>query len=186
MLDLGIDLNLWPWVWLGVAVFFALIELTVLAGSFVLLPFAASALVAALLGFYDVAIEIQWLVFVGGGALMWVAALPVRQERSPATTNSNPASAPTGWSASPASSPPPIDPDDTDRRGRVTAHGEVWGATSENGTVLPQGTHVRIVAVSGTKVIVESTDVAPPTDASHRRPYQHRPAATAPPPAPPT
>ena len=67
MLDLGIDLNLWPWVWLGVAVFFAVIELTVLAGSFVLLPFAVSALAAALLGFYDVAIEIQWLVFVVGG-----------------------------------------------------------------------------------------------------------------------
>ena len=73
MLDLGIDLNLWPWVWLGIAVFFALIELTVLAGSFVLLPFAVSALGAALLGFYDVAIEIQWLVFLGGGGLLWVA-----------------------------------------------------------------------------------------------------------------
>ena len=60
MLDLGIDLNLWPWVWLGVGVFFAVIELTVLAGSFVLLPFAISAFAAALLGFYDVAIEIQW------------------------------------------------------------------------------------------------------------------------------
>ena len=72
MLDLGIDLNLWPWIWLGIAVFFALIELTVLAGSFVLLPFAVSALAAALLGFYDVAIEIQWLVFAGGGALLWI------------------------------------------------------------------------------------------------------------------
>ena len=49
MLDLGIDLNLWPWIWLGIAVFFALIELTVLAGSFVLLPFAVSALAAAIL-----------------------------------------------------------------------------------------------------------------------------------------
>jgi membrane protein implicated in regulation of membrane protease activity len=72
VLDLGIDLNLWPWVWLGIAVFFALIELTVLAGSFVLLPFAVSALAAALLGFYNVAIEVQWAVFIGGGALLWV------------------------------------------------------------------------------------------------------------------
>ena len=72
MLDLGIDLNLWPWIWLGIAVFFAIIELTVLAGSFVLLPFAVSALAAALLGFYDVAIEIQWFVFVVGGGVLWV------------------------------------------------------------------------------------------------------------------
>ena len=72
MLDLGIDLNAWPWVWLGVAVFFAIIELTVLAGSFVLLPFSVSAFAAALLGFYDVAIELQWLMFLGGGSVLWV------------------------------------------------------------------------------------------------------------------
>ncbi len=88
MLDLGIDLNLWPWVWLGIAVFFALIELTVLAGSFVLLPFAVSALGAALLGFYDVAIEIQWLMFLGGGAVIWIllyryAKTIRRPERTP-------------------------------------------------------------------------------------------------------
>ena len=75
MLDLGIDLDFWPWVWLAIAVVFAIIELTVLAGSFVLLPFAVSAFAAALIGFYDVPIEIQWLVFVGGGALLWICLL---------------------------------------------------------------------------------------------------------------
>ena len=50
MLDLGVDLNAWPWIWLFVAVAFTLTEVTVLGGSFVLLPFAVSAFVAALLG----------------------------------------------------------------------------------------------------------------------------------------
>lgn len=68
MLDLGIDLNLWPWIWLIVAVVFALIELTLIAGTFVLAPFAISALVASLLGFYDVSVEFQWATFVFGGA----------------------------------------------------------------------------------------------------------------------
>ena len=145
-----------------------------LAGSFVLLPFAVSALAAALLGFYDIAIEIQWLVFAGGGALLWI--LLYRYAKKFAGNNEL---APgvgadrliglTGIVTS------PIDPDDTERRGRVTAHGEVWGATSQNGTTITAGTHVRIVAVSGTKVVVESTDVTPPSTPS-----------TAPPPPPPS
>ncbi|MFT7327729.1 MAG: hypothetical protein ACI88S_002161, partial [Ilumatobacter sp.] len=32
VLDLGIDLNVWPWVWLFIGVTFVIIELTVLAG----------------------------------------------------------------------------------------------------------------------------------------------------------
>ncbi len=182
MLDLGIDLNLWPWVWLGVALFFALIELTVLAGSFVLLPFAASALVAALLGFYDVAIEIQWLVFVGGGAVTWV--LLYRYSKNFAGDNElEPGVGADRLIGLTGIVTSPIDPDDTDRRGRVTAHGEVWGATSENGTFIPAGTHVRIVSVSGTKVSVESTDVSPPSTPPATPP--NAPPA-APPPPPPT
>ena len=57
MLDLGVDLEVWPWIWLVIAVGFALIELTVLGGSFVLLPFAVSAFVAAILAYYDVAVR---------------------------------------------------------------------------------------------------------------------------------
>ena len=33
MLDLGIDTDVWPWIWLTVAVVFALIELTFLGGT---------------------------------------------------------------------------------------------------------------------------------------------------------
>ncbi len=188
MLDLGIDLNLWPWVWLGVAVFFALIELTVLAGSFVLLPFAVSALGAALLGFYDVAIEIQWLMFLGGGAVLWVGLY--RYAKNFAGNNElQPgvgADRLVGLTGIVTSA---IDPDDTDRRGRITAHGEVWGATSENGRPLPQGTHIRIVSVSGTKVVVQSTDDAMPPSTPPTAPPGSPPGSSPPnssPPPPPT
>ena len=187
MLDLGIDLNLWPWVWLGIAVFFALIELTVLAGSFVLLPFAVSALAAALLGFYDVAIEIQWLVFVGGGALLWV--LLYRYAKNFAGNNElEPGVGADRLIGLTGIVTTTIDPDDTERRGRVTAHGEIWGATSQNGTALSAGTHVRIVAVTGTKVIVESTDVAPPPAPPAAPPTSSPPTppSPSPPPSPPT
>jgi membrane protein implicated in regulation of membrane protease activity len=186
VLDLGIDLNLWPWIWLGIAVFFAAIELTVLAGSFVLLPFAVSALGAALLGFYDVAIEIQWLMFLGGGGLLWVVLYRYMKNFAGNSDLSPGVGADrlvglTGIVTS------PIDPDDTERRGRVTAHGEVWGATSENGRPIPLGAHIRIVAVSGTKVIVQCTDdVASPPDAQNGPPVGPPSSPPPSPPAPPT
>jgi membrane protein implicated in regulation of membrane protease activity len=185
VLDLGIDLNLWPWIWLGIAVFFALIELTVLAGSFVLLPFAVSALAAALLGFYDVAIEIQWLVFVGGGALLWIALYRYAKnfvgnnELEPGVG----ADRLVGLNGIVTTT---IDPDDTERRGRVTAQGEIWGATSQNGSAIPAGTHVRIVAVSGTKVIVESTDAISPSTPPSVSPSSPPTPPPSPPPAPPS
>jgi len=184
VLDLGIDLNFWPWVWLGVAVFFALIELTVLAGSFVLLPFAVSALGAALLGFYDVAIEIQWLVFLGGGGVIWVV-LYRYLKRFAGDNELQPgvgADRLIGLAGIVTSA---IDPDDTERRGRISAHGDVWGATSENGRPLAKGAHVRIVSVTGTKVSVESTDVVPPTTPPTTPPSSSPPSSSPPPPPPP-
>jgi hypothetical protein len=38
VLDLGIDLDVWPWVWLVTAVVFALVELIFVGGSFIILP----------------------------------------------------------------------------------------------------------------------------------------------------
>ena len=119
MLDFGIDVDVWPWIWLVVAVVFALVELTFLGGTFILLPFAASAFVASLLAFYDVAVEVQWAVFVLGGAVAFallyrwarhdlVDELPARCRRRPArrhggvvTSTSHPTT-PTGADVSPS------------------------------------------------------------------------------------
>ncbi len=175
MLDLGLDLNVWPWVWLGIAVFFAIIELTVLAGSFVLLPFAISAMFAALLGFYDVAIELQWLAFLGGGALIWV--LLFRYAKNFAGKNElQPGVGADRLVGLEGIVTTTIDPDDTQRRGRVTAHGEVWGAISATGAPIATGTHVRILEVNGTKVVV-APDADQPTPS---------PESPPPPPAPPS
>jgi membrane protein implicated in regulation of membrane protease activity len=167
VLDLGIDLNVWPWVWLGIAVLFAIVELTVLAGSFVLLPFAVSAFAASLLGFYNVPIEIQWFVFAVGGGVLWI--LLYRYAKRFAGENElEPGVGADRLVGLPGIVTTTIDPDDTDRRGRVTTHGEIWGAISGSGRVLPVGTHVRVTAVNGTKVVVESIESAdepstPPT-----------------------
>lgn len=169
MLDLGIDLNVWPWVWLSVAVIFAIVELTVLAGSFVLLPFAVSAFAAALLGFYDVAIEVQWFVFVVGGGVLWIV-LYRYAKRFAGDNDLQPGVGADRLVGLDGIVTTAIDPDDTDRRGRVTAHGEIWGALTNDRATVPVGTHVRIVAVNGTKVVVQSVDTppstTPPTDTS--------------------
>ena len=72
MLDLGIDIDVWPWIWIGTALVFALVELIFIGGTFILLPWAASAFISAILAFYDVSVEVQWAVFVFGGAGLFV------------------------------------------------------------------------------------------------------------------
>jgi membrane-bound serine protease (ClpP class) len=177
VLDLGIDLNAWPWVWLGIAVFFAIIELTVLAGTFVLLPFSISAFAASLLGFYNAPIEVQWLMFAGGGAVLWVILYRYAKrfagenEMSPGVG----ADRVVGLTAIVTAT---IDPDDTDRRGRVSVSGEVWGALSD--TPLAKGSKVRVTSVNGTRVVVEPLDFSassPPTTPPSPPPAPPAPSA---------
>lgn len=167
MLDLGVDLDMWPWIWLFVAVAFTLIEVTLLGGSFILLPFAVSAFVASVLGFYDVAIEIQWAVFVIGGGALWIGfyrwaktflkdhALPpgVGAERLVGMT---------------AVVTTEIDPDDPQRLGRVSVVGETWGAVASARMPLPTGTRVRIASMEGTRVVVEPIESGEPDSGKDR------------------
>lgn len=165
ILDLGIDLDVWPWVWLGVAVIFALIELTFIGGTFVLLPFAASAFVAAILAFYDVPIEVQWAVFVVGGLgaffamYRWVRGF-LSQNELPLGVGADRLVGSSGVVTV------DIEPGDTTRSGRVAVGGELWGALSKHDDTITAGARVRIAAVLGTRVVVEvitpaATDLEP-------------------------
>lgn len=154
ILDLGLDLKVWPWVWLGIAVVFAIVELTALAGTFVLLPFALSAFVAAFAGWYDAPIELQWAIFILGGSALW--ALFWRYAKRFMAEHTNPegvgADRLVGMTAIVTSA---IDPDDVNRRGRVKVVGEDWGALVEGAGVIAEGSKVRVTSMSGTRVIVE-------------------------------
>ena len=175
VLDLGIDLDVWPWIWLVVAVGFALVELTLLAGSFVLLPFALSAFLASIAGFYDASVELQWAVFAIGGGILWLlfwryAKNFVDQHAMPAGVGADRL---VGMTATVTAT---IDPDDSDRRGRIKVVGEDWGALTEAERALPAGSKVRIVAMNGTRVVVEPLPAAAGSPGA---------APTAPPMAPP-
>ena len=87
------DPETWRWVWLAASVVLTAGEMTV-AGTFILIPFGLSALVAMVLAFAGVSLIVQWLVFVPlGGALFALfcaalAALSITSHRitSPHTT----------------------------------------------------------------------------------------------------
>jgi len=162
VLDLGIDLDVWPWVWLVVAALFALIELTALAGTFVLLPFAVSAFIASLAGFYDAPVEAQWAIFLFGGAVLWMLAW--RYLKRFADDHALPegvgADRLVGVTAIVTAD---IVPDDTERRGRVNVLGEEWGALTTGGRTLPVGSKVRVESMHGTRVMVEPTVLPTPT-----------------------
>ena len=156
VLDLGIDLNAWPWIWLIAAVAFALIELTVVGGSFIILPWAVSAFLAAILAFYDVAIEIQWAVFVFGGAFLF-AVLYQWAQRFARDNVMDPGVGADRLVGLVGIVTVPIDPSDTNRRGRITVEGEVWGVV-EPTRAYARGDQVRIRAMRGTRVVIEPID----------------------------
>jgi membrane protein implicated in regulation of membrane protease activity len=153
MLDLGIDIDAWPWIWLSVSVIFFVVEFTALAGSFVLLPFAVSAFVASIAGFYDASVELQWVIFLLLGAILWVLAFRFARrwihDELPLGVGADRVIGLSGIVTR------TIDPDDTDRKGRVSVDGEVWGAITRSDDIVQQGVRVKIVEVLGTRVVVE-------------------------------
>ena len=163
VLDLGLDLNVWPWIWLTIAVVFALVELIVIGGSFVVLPWAASAFISAILAFYDVSIEIQWSVFVFGGAVGFVM-LYRWAKRFTAENTMAPGVGAERLVGMLGIVTAPIYADDVDRRGRVSLAGETWGAISDAEGIIDEGTRVTVVSVIGTRVVVEPVLPFTPTN----------------------
>lgn len=185
ILDLGIDLNFWPWVWLFIGVTFAIVELTLLAGAFVLLPFSVSAFAAALLGFYDVAIEIQWGVFIFGGAALWIL-LYKRVMKFTGDSDLAPGVGAERLVGMTAIVTATIDPDDTERRGRVKVEGEVWSALTNDGIAITDGSKVTVTEMHGTRVVVTPLIAAPPAAPPTGPPLQKPPPSSASPPSPDT
>jgi membrane protein implicated in regulation of membrane protease activity len=188
VLDLGIDLDVWPWVWLGIAAVFALVELTALAGTFVLLPFAVSAFLASIAGFYDAPVEAQWAIFLIGGAVMWLLFWRYLKHFVDEHTMPQGVGADRLVGAT-AIVTAPIVPDDTERRGRVKVLGEEWGALTGGDRTLPAGAKVRVTSMNGTRVVVEALVLPPPTSPPSgppsERPSGPPPASSGPPSNPP-
>ena len=114
---------------------------------------AVSAFFTAILAFYDVSIEIQWAVFVFGGALLFVGLYRWAQ-RFMRENNIDPGVGAERLVGLTAIVTTPIVSGDSGRSGRVTVDGEVWGAVTEGDYSLSEGARVRILSMRGTRVVV--------------------------------
>ena len=79
-----------------------------------------------------------------------------------------------------------IDPDDTERRGRVKVEGEVWSALTNDGIAITDGSKVTVTEMHGTRVVVTPLIAAPPAAPPTGPPLQKPPPSSASPPSPDT
>lgn len=145
------DPTLWGVIWLVVAGAAGVGEIFV-AGSFFLLPFAAGALAASLVSFLGASLAVGWLVFVVVTFLSFLAMRPLAERmnaiESPARVGANRLVGEQGVVLITIPGGPA-------EIGTVRIHREEWRAESKVSRPLEPGTPVRVVDVTGTRVVVE-------------------------------
>jgi membrane protein implicated in regulation of membrane protease activity len=140
----------WRWIWLLTTGFFLVGEMLT-PGSFILLPFAAGALVAMVSAFAGAGLVLQWLLFLVVSAAASFAFIPLRNRLDDVE--------PTDGIGSRrminqegvvlrAISP------GADGIGLVRVGREEWRAESANRAGIPEGATVCVVDVKGTGVVV--------------------------------
>lgn len=147
------DLNspeLWRWIWLVMAVGFAVGEIAV-AGSFFLLPFAGGAAAAAIAAFLGASVGVEWLLFLlgsaAGSAVLWPLGrrLDLKSPRH--------AIGSTRWVGREATVLKDI-PAGAGQIGTVRLDREEWRAESLTGLPIRAGSTVLVSRVDGTRMIV--------------------------------
>jgi len=147
---------LWALIWLAAAVAFGIGEM-LMAGSFFLLPFAAGAVLAAIVAAVVSSPFWSWLAFVVGSVTAFAGMRPYAQrlqDNAPdvAGIGSNRLVGAIGVVLSPISATP-------GDAGMVKVGTEEWRADTPPGVALSAGTKVRVVEVLGTRLLVEPTPV---------------------------
>ncbi len=140
------DPTMWRWIWVGLTLFLTVGEM--LTAGFFMLPFAAGALVAAILAWFDVVIWVQFVAFL---ATSFVALWALRRFAASDHEPSYPVGAKRFVGAD-ALVIELIDP--TKGTGKVRMETEEWRATT-NGEVIDRGTPVKVVKVRGTRLVVK-------------------------------
>ncbi len=144
------DPDLWLWIWLAAAVFFGVGEIVV-AGSFFLLPFAAGAVLAALVAAVDGPLVLQWLLFVGASLGTFLALRPLaRKLASEDPVDGIGARRLIGEQARIIESIPEGGHD----LGMARIGREEWRVQGLDNRAIPAGTLVRVVEVRGTRAVV--------------------------------
>jgi len=140
-----------PWFyWLISAVVLILLEL--IFSGFVLLCFGFAALVTSIFSLLGTGLELQILSFTVATVISFVTIRPfflkhMKPKEGVVETNVY------ALLGSEARVIEEVNADNS--LGRVKIRGEEWGALSKDSTVIPVGSRVKIVAISGNKVTVQ-------------------------------
>jgi membrane protein implicated in regulation of membrane protease activity len=143
------DNETWRWIWVGAAVFLAFAE--IVTAGFFMLPFAAGAVLAAMLAWAGVSPIVQLLVFIGVSLVVLVGLQRFvrRTDEHQPTVGANRF---IGQRA--------VVLEEIDRiaqTGRVKMDTELWRATTQ-GAPIPVGAEVEVVDVRGARLVVAPID----------------------------
>lgn len=146
----------WALIWVAAAVAFGIGEM-LMAGSFFLLPFAAGAVLAAIVAAVASSPFWSWLAFIVGSVAAFAGMRPYAQrlqDNAPdvAGIGANRLVGAIGVVLSPISATP-------GDAGMVKVGTEEWRADTPPGVALSAGTKVRVVEVLGTRLLVEPTPI---------------------------
>lgn len=142
----------WRWIWLTAGVAFVVGEMST-AGAFFLLPFGVGAASAAVLAFLDVSLGWEWIVFLAVSVATLAALRPLARRLEVQTPMQSGVGA-SRWEGRLGVVLSEIPPGPS-ASGSVRVDREDWRAESADGRPIGEGTTVRVVAVEGTRLVVE-------------------------------
>ncbi len=145
----------WRWIWLVIAGVLIAGEMFV-AGSFILIPFGISAAVAMVMAFFGAPLILDWVVFVGLGAVLF-SVFWKKSRKSMASMESPPGAGHDRLIGALGQALEDI-PDGPSSSGLVKTGGEEWRAISDSGPIL-SGSVIEIIEVRGTRVVVQMASV---------------------------
>jgi len=145
----------WRWIWLVIAGVLIAGEMFV-AGSFILIPFGISAAVAMVMAFFGAPLILDWVVFVGLGAVLF-SVFWKKSRKSMAAMESPPGDGHDRLIGALGQALEDI-PDGPSSSGLVKTGGEEWRAISDSGPIL-SGSVIEIIEVRGTRVVVQMASV---------------------------
>jgi len=147
------DPETWRWIWLLVAGAFAAAEMFI-AGTFFMLPFAAGAIVAAVVAFAGGSAGLQWVLFLVVSILGAVALIPLRRRLDAADRSDGVGSRRLIGESALVLEEIVAGPTGS---GVVQIGRESWRAVSDDGSGHPAGATVRVIDVRGTSVVVRAS-----------------------------
>lgn len=143
-----------PYVWLGIAVILAIVEIstTQLVSLWFVLGAAATAVCSAT--FLKGQLLWQIIIFIAISALMLILTRPLVKKlktNEPVSTNSDRNIGKTAIVIT--------DIDSEKGTGQVRVGSEKWSAKTKDGSVIKEGENVKVVGIEGVKLVVSADNI---------------------------